>query len=996
MNLLQRLTAATTDAERAAVMLEMSLSALAPAVQNALTAAAVPHWFDALFLEALLAAESDDLYDQLLQQSFVELVPGKGYAVHERTRISLLDKLWREEPERFMMFSDRAADYCESRAKQTDAAAWQAEEIYHRLVSDPEAGIAGLRGLATKWANYEYHTFEEIEYTIRLAEEQISAGRLSGTGADWTRLWQAKLALIFGKPERAAKPLSQIQSAPDSDLLLAAEVAQTRGDRLAQSGDKVGMESAWRSAYTLYHQLPDGKGQLDAYLLAAKMRQEGLPNPAPDPIRSTPLTSTPSRNALQLIDNIHAAWIKGVLSTSIDNNINLELARDAGQAANLLFHSPQGADRPVASGQRLAGLFAAADRSLLILGAPGSGKTITLLQLLDELLDQARTDSTAPIPLLFNLSSFGSYAQANNTDLTSWLVEQAYQQYRLSRPTTREQLALGTEFVLLLDGLDEVPVEERETCVTAVNQFMQATPTGLVVCSRIGDYQALQKRLAVAHALVLQPLTNKQITAFIDQFAEPQRTMMLQQIAADWQLREALRSPLLLNLYPQALPGLFTMPDAAAATYADSVEARRQSLFAAYVSTVFVQPESAVSAQAKSANQDAANFQKKSKRWLAFLGSRMQQAGTTLFFVEELQPTWLPQRLFRQYRGIYGLFIGVIVGLIGGILIGLIGNEIETAISTQLGGPSEREFIRLIKELNIGLTGLLLGVLISIAGAFSTSLTTSLKWPWLRAGIGALITWIIVGLLGSMSAGLKYWVSLGFVGGFVFGPGLIVSIGNACLVFNIQLRERVKVLRPSRQRILQFIKKGVFYGLIGGLIGGFVGGLSAGRSTGFDIELIDGISGGLLIGVMIGFLGGLLGGLIFAFLDTPHVDERPDPGRGVRTSLGNALLMILISLILLGLPAWLIGQRFGVRTLVFAIVLANVLPIAFSWFGGLAWCQHWALRIVLARQDWLPWRLLSWLDDMVSRGLLRRVGGGYIFIHRSLLEYFAALEEGNV
>ena len=59
-----------------------------------------------------------------------------------------------------------------------------------------------------------------------------------------------------------------------------------------------------------------------------------------------------------------------------------------------------GADRPVASGQRLAGLFVAADRSLLILGAPGGGKTITLLQLLDELLNQARTDSTAPIPLL--------------------------------------------------------------------------------------------------------------------------------------------------------------------------------------------------------------------------------------------------------------------------------------------------------------------------------------------------------------------------------------------------------------------------------------------------------------------------------------------------------------------------------------------------------------------------------------------------------------------
>ncbi|VAW37359.1 hypothetical protein MNBD_CHLOROFLEXI01-2575, partial [hydrothermal vent metagenome] len=32
-------------------------------------------------------------------------------------------------------------------------------------------------------------------------------------------------------------------------------------------------------------------------------------------------------------------------------------------------------------------------------------------------------------------------------------------------------------------------------------------------------------------------------------------------------------------------------------------------------------------------------------------------------------------------------------------------------------------------------------------------------------------------------------------------------------------------------------------------------------------------------------------------------------------------------------------------------------------------------------------------DGMVARGVLRRVGGGYIFIHRSLLEYFATLEE---
>jgi len=74
------------------------------------------------------------------------------------------------------------------------------------------------------------------------------------------------------------------------------------------------------------------------------------------------------------------------------------------------------------------------------------------------------------------------------------------------------------------------------------------------------------------------------------------------------------------------------------------------------------------------------------------------------------------------------------------------------------------------------------------------------------------------------------------------------------------------------------------------------------------------------------------------------------------------------------------------------VILSNILPPVFAWFGGLAWCQHRALRAVLARQGWLPRRLVPWLDSMVARGLLRRVGGGYIFIHRSLLEYFAALE----
>lgn len=42
----------------------------------------------------------------------------------------------------------------------------------------------------------------------------------------------------------------------------------------------------------------------------------------------------------------------------------------------------------------------------------------------------------------------------------------------------------------------------------------------------------------------------------------------------------------------------------------------------------------------------------------------------------------------------------------------------------------------------------------------------------------------------------------------------------------------------------------------------------------------------------------------------------------------------------------------------------------------------------------MPWRYVDFLDFAAQRILLRKVGGGYIFIHRMLLDYFAAQYTG--
>jgi hypothetical protein len=60
--------------------------------------------------------------------------------------------------------------------------------------------------------------------------------------------------------------------------------------------------------------------------------------------------------------------------------------------------------------------------------------------------------------------------------------------------------------------------------------------------------------------------------------------------------------------------------------------------------------------------------------------------------------------------------------------------------------------------------------------------------------------------------------------------------------------------------------------------------------------------------------------------------------------------------------------------------------------GGLAGLRHFLLRALLARTNLFPWRSIRFLDDAARRILLYKDGGGYRFIHRLLLDYFASLE----
>src|SRR5262249_7701790 len=57
--------------------------------------------------------------------------------------------------------------------------------------------------------------------------------------------------------------------------------------------------------------------------------------------------------------------------------------------------------------------------------------------------------------------------------------------------------------------------------------------------------------------------------------------------------------------------------------------------------------------------------------------------------------------------------------------------------------------------------------------------------------------------------------------------------------------------------------------------------------------------------------------------------------------------------------------------------------------------KQFAMRVTLCIKHLAPLDYVHFLDYRAERLFLRKVGGGYIFIHRMVMEYFASLSEGE-
>jgi hypothetical protein len=125
-----------------------------------------------------------------------------------------------------------------------------------------------------------------------------------------------------------------------------------------------------------------------------------------------------------------------------------------------------------------------------------------------------------------------------------------------------------------------------------------------------------------------------------------------------------------------------------------------------------------------------------------------------------------------------------------------------------------------------------------------------------------------------------------------------------------------------------------------------------------------GIRRSLRSAIVVSFGFGVPVGLLFAFVINPHVTR---PLIDVVEHTGN--------------PSLVVGVAVGLF----------VFTALFLVYGGFTVMMHWVLRLWMAWRTPLPLDLERMLDRATELGLMRRVGGGYVFLHRTLLAYFADL-----
>ncbi len=628
------------------------------------------------------------------------------------------------------------------------------------------------------------------------------------------------------------------------------------------------------------------------------------------------------------------------------------------------------------------------------------------------------------------------------------MVDQLSHTYDVPRQLSERWVKQG-RLLPLLDGLDEVEESARAACIEAINTYHRTHLVPLVVCSRQAEYEAAatQERLALQRAVIVQPLNETRIEGYLRaaglSFAGVQTALHQEQA-----LQELATTPLMLSVLLLTYRGVSPRDIAKPGTglerqvWTDYVarqvaEKGNNTRYPLERTRAFL---SLLAQQMRLHQQTIFYAEYLHTDWLA-----SDQQRTAIWLTTRLPAivigVCVSLLVSLAVGGITNLMLFLQMGLLGGFVGGFLSQHTAHVTGYLSNG-------KLARLRNAILPGALLAISCGLAPGSTHPLSNWLRmgsilgiwsglsfWifqellrhrpgmpvrkgrahPSLQSSLIAWFTTIAPPLLWLAAAGLgvgmglSYRLSPGLGIRLIYGlsvgvTAVLTRVILAGSIGHLRFAERIHwtwrgLLQPKHVRTSLIVSGALF--LLFGLGFGLDNRLSYGLSGELSFGLINGLGCGL------GYWG-LLG--LYQGMKQEHLEDqdRQQFNQGIRRSLRNGLLISLISTIIISVIGLLGGGLANVlrsglsnglnielkyvhSTMLSAACISLLTGMVIMWAlsGGLTILRHYVIRWLLDRRHTFPWQAQAFLDDATARILLRRVGGGYSFIHRRLQDYFA-------
>lgn len=712
--------------------------------------------------------------------------------------------------------------------------------------------------------------------------------------------------------------------------------------------------------------------------------------------------------------------------------IRLRWTAAATAAATATSRPGAGSAAPQAAGGDVADLaarlLALPSRQIVVVGAPGAGKSALAVLLTLDLLERRKADPALPVPVPLSISSWRPHAE----HLTAWLARRLREDYpglggrdghdRVTRMITRGLV------LPVLDGLDEIPATLHTLAVEGIDLATEGGLPFVLTCRADGYERAVNgggQVLSGASVVRLRPVGPAAAEAYLTRSAPAVARHwrgLLTGLDPDSPVWRALSTPLMLWLAraaycdPELDPG-----ELADTTRFPDVSKVEERLLAGYLPAVYGNGPTRPGDALRRLSFLARDLTRRRDHDLAWwrLDSGESRTPWAFAFVSAFAAFYLADAIGQSLAFLRDKqFEAAFIVTVAAVLVRFNSGR-RACPPAGRDGPVRRWRATLLGGVALGFA-FVAGMWLAALAALGDRVVGSVLGTAVFITAASLIIGVFVAVGGALAVPAKRrtagvslrerLVTAAFVGvgaALLFTAAgdreLIAPAGLAGAIMVAVLYEPLVALTapPGEPRRITLRLRGLSAWLVlrGAAFGTAIGAQAVLLAwvVAIAFEPVPVQPGGKVmldmefavytvkVGCLSGLVVGVLVGVAWALLDPAGSTGATGPRMLLRMDRWACLIASGVAGV--AVPAALLLFQDGFRpldSLLVGAVSASAMALRF------AWPRFAAARLRLALTGRLPLRLMAFLDEAYRRGVLRQDGGVYQFRHSRMRDHLAA------